>query len=314
MVEKRLYKIIAAFGAILIYLLFVYSFVEFVKSQKTIVQDFGYNVDDAIVVEIAAPVNEKPVEKPVEKPIPTPVPVVKPVVAPIILPPDPEPKPVVQSIPEPEPEPKPVIKPIILPPDPEPKKEPIKEIVKPVQEKKESRDLEARSAKDLFSTVRTDKYEKVVQERNKQDASRASRLKKQKAEQARKKQEAKRKRAQRQKALAAAKAAMQDVAQTEASSHKKSGIEDAFWSPVASRIESLWTRTIQTQDGLNADVKITIDSRGRLTYRIKRLSNNALFDQKLHIFLQNLEYESFPKYRGGGTTSRVINFEDKASF
>jgi len=302
MVEKRLYRIIAAFGAIFIYLFFVYTLVDFVKNSKTIIQDFGYNVDDAIVVELSAPEKEKPVEKPKIKPVPKPTP--KPVVEPIILPPDPKP------------EPKPVVKPIILPPEPEekpePKVEPIKETPpEPVQEKKESRDLVAKSARDLFSTVRTDNYDKVMDERRKQDATRASRLKKQKAEQARKKTEAKKRQKARAAAVAAAKAAMQEIEQSTASSHKKSGIEDAFWSPVSSRIQALWNRTIQTQDGLNADVKITIDNRGRLSYRIKRLSNNSLFDQKLHIFLQNLEYENFPKYRGGSSTSRVILFEDQ---
>ncbi len=301
MVEKRLYKIIATLGAVFIYLFFAYTLVDFVKNNKTIIQDFGYNVDDAIVVELSAPEREKPVEKPVEKPKPKPIPEPKKIVEPIVSPP----------------EPKPVVKPIILPPEPEkkpePKTEPVKETPEPVQEKKESRDLVAKSARDLFSTVRTDNYDKVMDERRKQDAARASRLKKQKAEQARKKREAKKRQKARAAAVAAAKAAMQEIEQTTASAHKKSGTEDAFWSPVSSRIQALWNRTIQTQDGLNADVKITIDNRGRLSYRIKRLSNNSLFDQKLHIFLQNLEYESFPKYRGGSSTSRVILFEDQES-
>ena len=301
MVEKRLYRIIAALGAIIIYFFFAYTLVDFVKNSKTIIQDFGYNVDDAIVVELSEPAKEQPVEKPKAKPTPKPKPV-----PPVVLPPEPSP----------EPKPIPVVKPIILPPEPqekpEEKVEPAKETPpEPVQEKKESRDLVAKSARDLFSTVRTDNYDKVMDERRKQDAARASRLKKQKAEQARKKTEAKKQQKARAAAVAAAKAAMQEIEQSTASSHKKSGAEDTFWSPVSSHIQALWNRTIQTQDGLNADVKITIDNRGRLSYRIKRLSNNSLFDQKLHIFLQNLEYESFPKYRGGSSTSRVILFEDQ---
>ena len=293
MVEKRLYSFIAFFGAIFIYFFFVYALVDFVKKQTMLVQDFGYDVDDAIVVEILAPENVNPIEKKIEKPKPTPKPVEKPI-----------------EEPKPEPEPKkPVVKPIIIP------AEPIKEVkeVKQEPEQKEevSRDIVAKSAKDLFSTVRTEKYDKLLDERRKQDASRASRLKKQKAAQARAKQE---KKAQRKKALAEARAAMQNLDHASAASHKKSGTEDSFWSPVSNRIQSLWNRTIQTQHGLNADVRITIDNRGRLTYRIKRLSNNSLFDKKLHIFLQNLEYESFPKYRGGASTSRVILFEDQENF
>ncbi len=302
MVEKRLYRIIASLGAIFIYLFFVALLVDYVKEKKDLIQDFGYNVDDAIVVELSEPEDNTPIVKPQNKPKP------EPIKEPVVTPPTPKPaEPIVQ--------PKPEVKPIILPPDPEPEKqEKEKPVVKeePIQEKKESRDLIAKSAKDLFSTVRTDKYDKVMEEKQKQDAARASRLKKQKAEQARKKREAKKRKAAKMAALAAAQAAMQDIQKASAASHKKSGAEDAFWSPVSNHIQSLWNRTIQTQVGLSASVRITIDSDGRLTYRIKKLSNNSLFDQKLHIFLQNLEYETFPKYRGGSSTSRVVTFMDTA--
>ena len=286
MVEKRLYNIIATLGAMFIYLFFVYMLVDFVKNSEKIMQDFGYNVDDAIVVDIVAPENLKPVEKEIEKPKPIPVPIVQPPITP--------PTPIIKSEPIPE---------------------PVKEVKEVIEEpaviEKESRDKVAKSAKDLFSTVRTDKYDKLMDERKKQDVSRASRLKKQKAEQARKKSQEKKKRKEREKALAEAMAALQNIDRSSAASHKKSGTEDSFWSPVANRIQALWNRTIQTQHGLNADVRITIDNRGRLTYKIKRLSNNSLFDKKLQIFLENLEYESFPKYRGGGSTTKVLYLEDR---
>ncbi len=291
MVEKRLYTIIATFGAIFIYLFFVYMLVDFVKNSEKIMQDFGYNVDDAIVVELVAPENKKPVVKEIDKPIPTPKPL-------------------------------PVIKPVETPPTPIRKSEPIPEPVKevqevkdePAQQEKESRDKVAKTAKDLFSTVRTDKFDKVMEERLKQDASRASRLKKQKAEQERKKTQERKKRNAREVALAEARAAMENIDRSAAASHKKSGTEDAFWSPVANRIQALWNRTIQTQHGLSADVRITIDNRGRLSYKIIRLSNNSLFDKKLQIFLQNLEYESFPKYRGGASTTKLLELEDREDF
>ncbi len=289
MVDKRLYTIIASFGAIFIYLFFVYALVDYVKNSEKVIQDFGYDVDDAVVVELVAPENEKPVEKEVEKPKPAPIP--KPVT------------PVIQTPPEPEVKPEP----IVLPPEPEPIEVPKKVIPEPIEEPKveqESRDIVAKSAKDLFSTVRTDKYDKVMDERRKEDASRASRLKKQKAKQ--RKQQAQ----QRKKALEVARAAMQTLDSSSAASHKKSGSEDSFWSPVTNRIQAMWTRTIQTQPGLSAVVKITIDDQGRLRYRIKRLSNNSLFNKKLQIFLQNLEYESFPKYKGGESTSAVTTFAD----
>ena len=288
MVEKRLYTIIATLGAVFIYIFFVYLLVDFVKNSEVVMQDFGYNVDDAIVIEIAAPENEKPIEKEIKKPKPSPTPV------PIVQPPITPPLPIVKSEPIPE------------------AIEKIEEVIEePVEKVKESRDKIAKSAKDLFSTVRTDKFDKVMDESKKQDASRASRLKKQKAEQAQKKAQEKKRRKAREKALAEARAALHDIEVSSAASHKKSGTEDSFWSPVANRIQSLWNRTIQTQHGLSADVRITIDSRGRLTYQIKRLSNNSLFDKKLQIFLENLEYENFPSYRGGGSTTKVLYLEDR---
>ncbi len=284
MVEKRVYKIIATLGALFTYLFFVFLLVDFVKNSHTLIQDFGYNVDDAIVVDIAAPKKIKPLEKELKKPKPLPTPTPKPVIVP----------------------PKEVVKPEVI----KEVKEVVKKPEKVVEQKEEeSRDIKARSAKDLFSTVRTEKYDKVMQERRKEDAARASRLKKQRAKQRRERAERERKR--KAKALAEAKAAMAALEQSVASSHKKSGQEDAFWSPVSNRIQALWQRTIQTQNGLSADVKITIDNRGRLSYRIKRLSNNALFNKKLKIFLQNLEYETFPRYRGGKSTSRTILFVDQ---
>ena len=74
---------------------------------------------------------------------------------------------------------------------------------------------------------------------------------------------------------------------------------------------SKWNRTISTQDGLSANVKIKIDGQGRLTYKILSFSNNNLFDQKLKVFLDNLEYERFPKYRGGTSIEATFEFKDK---
>jgi len=301
MVEKTLYKIIALIAALFIYLFFIYSFIEFVKDSQKDVKDFGYNVEDAIVVDLESIPDEKPI---IQKPDPKPKPIEKPKPIieeqPKVLPPIEEVKP--EPTPEPEPEPK---------PEPEPPKiEPVKEIeAEPVKEKaQESRDLEAKSAKDLFSTIRVKNYDKVIEERQKEDATRASRLAKQKAAKAKKAQEKKRKA----KALSAAKALMQDLQKTTSSSHKKRGEKDDFWSPVSSRIMAKWNRTISTQDGLMATVKIRIDKTGKLTFRVKRLSNNSLFDTKLKIFLENLEYERFPKYRGGAFIEANFEFKDQS--
>jgi len=282
MAEKALYRYIASFGAIAIYLMFAYFLVDFIKSNQILKKDYGYDVDDAVVVELSAPEKKKPQNspKPKQQPVPTP------------------PKPI-------EPTPPKIAEPV----------EAVKEVKKVEEESKEqqkeqvSRDIVAKSAKDLFSTVRTEKYDKVLDEHIKEEATRASRLKKQKAKEAKKREEEKKRKA---KILAAAHATMQVVQESAAASHKKSGEVDAFWSPVNNRIQALWERTISTQDGLSADVKITIDNMGKLTYRITRYSNNSLFDQKLKNFLENLEYETFPKYHGGSSISGTLTLEDKA--
>ena len=270
MVEKTRYSFIATFVAVATYLFFVYLLVDFIQGKDENKKDYGYNVDDAVVVELSAPPKKRP--KPSKA-------------KPDILP---KPKPL-----PPQPEAKPEVKPEV--------KE-SKEA--PEQKEKESRDIVEKSAKDLFSTVRTEKYDKIAKERQKQDAARASRLAKQKAEQARKKKK-------RQKALAAARAASQELSSITAS-HKKKGEENNFWSPIGNRITGLWNRTISTQDGLFAKVRITINAQGKLSYKIKQLSNNTLFDQKLRNFLQNLEYETFPKYKGGDSTSIVLTFKDES--
>ncbi len=287
MVEKRIYKIIASIGAVFIYLFFAYLLVDFIKDHKNVIVNFGYNVEDAIVVELDTPEAQKPVIKKEEKKI-TPKPPAK------------------EAIKPPLPETKPIQK--------QEEKKPLEKIEEaPKQIKKESRDIVAKSAKDLFSTVRTKKYDKIIEERHKQDAARASRLKKQKAEQKRQKEIEERARKRKEKALRKMREAMQSLESSSAASHKKSGVEDAFWSPVSNRIASLWERTIRTQAGLSAEVRIRIDNTGRLSYRIKRLSNNRLFDQKLQTFLENLEYETFPRYKHGKYTEKDILFQEEES-
>ncbi|OQX74590.1 MAG: hypothetical protein B6D59_01995 [Campylobacteraceae bacterium 4484_4] len=280
MVEKREYKLIALIAAIIIYLsiLITITGVLFDKHEK---KDYGYNVEDAVVVEIDQLLEkQKPAPKPKEKP-------------------QEEIKPREIQKPAPE-EPKPEIVQVA---EPEPKKEEPKE-----EEVKDSRDKEAKSAKDLFSTVRTDAYKKAIEEKRKQEAARASRLKKRKAEEARKRAEKMRKaRAKKRRAQKL----VEELRVSKASSHKKSGEEHDFWSPVANKIMAKWNRTISTQDGLKADVRIRIDNRGRLSYRILKLSNNDLFNTKLKVFLDNLEYERFPAYKEGSYIEATFEFADK---
>ncbi len=292
MVERAIYKTIAWVVAIFTYLLFAFLLVSYIKSSKKEVKDFGYNVEEAVVVDLDLKPSKDPIIQKKPEPKLAPTPHIE--------------------------EPKPTIVEDTKPIDNELKVTTIKEVKpEPKEEEKsnkdqEARDLEAKSAKDLFSTLRAKNYDKVLEERQKQDQARASRLAKQKAK--RREREAKKKREEEAKAkrLAAAKALLQDIQKTTATSHKKRGEKDDFWSPVSSKIMSKWNRTISTQDGLMAEVKIKITNQGKLSYRIKRLSNNPLFDTKLKIFLENLEYEVFPKYKDGPYIEATFQFKDQA--
>ncbi len=326
MVEKNLYKLIASFVAIFLYLLLIFAVISYIKSSGKLKKDYGYSEEDAIVVNIDSLLKEelKPVEK--LKPEPISKPVIKPEPKKI----EPEPKPE----PEPEPKPEPEVKkpdPIILPPDPEPVVEPPKpEVQKPepiilppdaeiAEENEESRDKQSQSAKDLFSTLRVDDYKKALREKQKQEEARASRLKKQKAKRAREqakqrqREEAKRK-AELKRRKAAAKEAQRLVEQMQISTpsnHRKSGEKHKFWSFVSNKIMSKWQTTISTQDGLSATVTIRIDNQGHLTYSDLKSSYNSLFDTKLKVFLDNLEYERFPSYKDGPFIEAEFEFTDK---
>ena len=309
MVEKKLYKIVAFFIAILLYILFGTALISYIKESAKIIKDYGFNVDDAIVVELSneedkpqkkSSIKEKIIPKPIVVP-PTPK-VIKsePIkeehkVEPIVLPPDPEPEPVIEKKIEIE----------------KPKEEPKKLEEKP----QESRDKEEKSAKDLFSTVRTDDYDKVLQERIKEDKARASRLKKQeaqkKAQQRAKRAKAKKEKQKRERIAREAQEMVENFNLSAPTSHKKRGDRHEYWSEVSSKIMSKWNRTISTQDGLNANVRIKIDSKGRLTYKVLSFSNNNLFDTKLKAFLDNLEYERFPRYKGGSSIEATFEFKDK---
>jgi hypothetical protein len=336
MAEKNLYKLIALGVAIFAYLFLIFAIVTYIKKENKLKKDYGFNVEEAIVVNIDSLIKDKP--KPIEKLKPEPVakPVIKP--APIVLPPDPEPKPkpiikkpdpiILPPDPEPVPEPK-KPEPIVLPPDPEPEPEPKKPepIVLPpdpepeakkeeAKKEQESRDRETRSAKDLFSTLRVDDYKKEMAEKRKQEKARASRLKKQKAKKAKKaakKRKAKlaKEKKRRQAEARAAQELIEQMQISTPSNNKKSGEKHEFWSFVSSKIMSKWQRTVSTQDGLSATVTIRIDSQGRLTYSDLKSSYNSLFDTKLKVFLDNLEYERFPSYKDGPFIEAEFEFTDK---
>lgn len=286
MADKNLYKIIALIVAIFTYLFFIFSVVEYIKEDAKIKKDYGFNVDEAIVVNIDDLIPDKP--KPIEQPKLKPVEL---------------PKPEVKAETKPQPQEKP--EPIVLPPDPDPVEEKEEETLK------ESRDKEAKSAKDLFSTVRTDDYAKSMAEKQKQEAARASRLKKQKAEAAKKKAQVKKQKELQKKRAQEAQKLVEQMQISTPSSHQKSGEKHEFWSFVSSKIMAKWQRTISTQDGLSATVTIRIDNRGKMTYSGLKSSYNSLFDTKLKVFLDNLEYERFPSYKQGAFIEAEFEFTDK---
>ncbi len=291
----RLIGLIVAIAAYIAILAAVY-YVVYEDAQKK--KDYGFNVEDAIVVDIDTLVKTKP--RIVEKPEPKKVQSQRAVP---FTPPKPAPKPAPRQIEKPQPKPEPKAP------------QPIKEETKPSQKVQESRDKMAKSAKDLFSTVRTDKYAKALEEKRKQEAARASRLKKQKAKEARKKAEAKKREEARRKRQQQrrAQALLEALEQQKSSSAKqlKKGEEDQFWSFVSNKIMAKWNRTIATQDGLKGYATIRIDNRGRLSYKNLKLSGNSLFDTKLKVFLDNLEYVRFPAYKDGPYIEAVFEFKDQ---
>ncbi len=301
MADKNLYKFIASLIAIIAYLFIAFSLITFIKDEKKPKKDYGYSIEDAIVVNIDSLLDDKP--KPLEKLAPKPVQIKQS-----------EPKPVPKPV-----EPVHKIEPIILPPDPEPEPEPkVEPIILPLDtqpiEEEDARDKEAKSAKDLFSTLRTDDYKKAMKERQKQDEARASRLAKQEAKKLKKAKEVEAKRKKEQQKKAKAREAREVVEQMQISTpskSKKSGEKHEFWSFVSDKIMAKWQSTISTQDGLSATVVIRINNRGKLSYSDLQSSNNSMFDTKLKVFLDNLEYDRFPSYKEGRFIEAQFEFTDK---
>ncbi len=293
MVEKFEFKLVALLLSIAFYIALLFGIYYAIVNDKKEKKDYGFDVKDAIVVNIDSLIKEKP--KPIEH--------IKPKPKPITPPPSP-PKTVEQK--------KPVL----------PQKEPIKKIseVKPkisdVAVNKPSRDKIAKTPKDLFSTVRSQKYDKIIKEQQKQKEAKASRLKKREARLARKRELREKQRRERQKARAKkareARKLLQDLQISQpASSSKKKGEEHEYWSFVSDKIMAKWQRTVSTQNGLKGSALIRIDKNGRLTYRNLKLSGNSLFDTKLKVFLDNLEYERFPAYKKAPYIEAVFEFKDK---
>ncbi len=270
MANYSFFNIVGAIFSLLLYLAILFLIAFFLHDKKDIKKDYGFNVEDAIVVKLDSEPKEKPKPKPKLDPIvkPKPIPVAK------------------------------------------PETKEVKEIKSQSPKKQESRDLEKKSAKELFADVPTDKLQKKVDKYKKEKADRESRLKKQKEldiqKEAKREQEVRKRREEKR-----ASNLVENLNIAKPAESKKSGEYHDFWSLISDKIMAKWQRTVSTQDGLKANVRIQISDRGNLTYKILNLSNNNLFDTKLKAFLDNLTYERFPSYKEGPYIEAVFEFKDK---
>jgi protein TonB len=170
--------------------------------------------------------------------------------------------------------------------------------------KSDSRDLVEKSVKDLFSTMKVKKNANEIEEKLKQEKTRASRLKKIKAKELFKSSSINKKEIT--KELMKIKKMLKDT-----KDKVKGDYDDKFWSKVSSIIMTKWNQTVGTKDGLKATVIIKIDYKGRLFYRNLKFSFNNLFDTKLKQFLDSLSKEKFPPYKKGRYIEAEFVFADK---
>jgi protein TonB len=168
----------------------------------------------------------------------------------------------------------------------------------------DSRDIVEKNIKDLFSTMKVKKDANEIEEKLKQEKTRASRLKKINAKELFKSTPVDKKAIT--KELMKIKKLLKDK-----KDKVKGDYEDKFWSKISSIIMPKWNQTIATKDGLKATVIIKIDNKGRFFYRNLNLSFNNLFDTKLKQFLDSLTKEKFPPYKKGRYIEAEFVFADK---
>ncbi len=183
------------------------------------------------------------------------------------------------------------------------KEQPKKETKKkePPKEKKESRDKRERvSLKSLFSTVRTEDYKKVAEEKRVSHKTKASRLKKQISKENSNKKK---------KILKL----IENLKLSNKTSGKfsKKGEYNEYIGKIQEIIDLKWQQTPQTLPGNKAEVLIKIDKYGRFSYKIEKLSYNNAFNAKLKEFLESLRYTKFPPYKKGKYIEIKIEFKDE---
>jgi len=192
----------------------------------------------------------------------------------------------------------------------EPKKLPVQELQKEVEKKEEekkpkddspSRDkVEKENLKSLFSTVKTDDYKKIAEEKLVSHKAKASRLKKQIKEKSSKKKK---------KILKLIKNL--ELSHNVTGRSSKKGEYNEYIGKIQEIIDLKWQETAQTLPGNKANVLIKIDKYGRFSYKIEKLSYNNAFNNKLKEFLENLKYNKFPPYKKGRYIEIKIQFKDE---
>ncbi len=167
--------------------------------------------------------------------------------------------------------------------------------------KKESRDKkESVNLKSLFSTVKTEDYKKIAEEKRVSHKAKASRLKKQISKENSKKKK---------KILKLIKNLK--LSNKISGKISKKGEYNEYIGKIQEIIDLKWQQTPQTLPGNKAIALIKIDKYGRFSYKIEKLSYNNAFNVKLKEFLESLKYTKFPPYKKGRYIEIRIEFKDE---
>ncbi len=90
---------------------------------------------------------------------------------------------------------------------------------------------------------------------------------------------------------------------------KKGGeVEDKYYSSIYKILAKNWIPN-NSNVGHIALVLVIIDNKGSFNYKIKKLSNNENFNQKLIQFLENMKLKKFPPYEKGSKTVVEVYFK-----
>lgn len=176
--------------------------------------------------------------------------------------------------------------------------------------KKDSRDIIQKKVKDLFSTMKVKSDANEIEEKLKQENTRASRLKKQNAKELFKSVDEKKSKLL--KELQNIKKVLDEKEKKSKEIKRKGEYKNKYLSKISSIIQAKWQNTIGTKNGTSAKATIIIYKDGRVSYKNVTSSFNELFDRKLKAFLEDLKKERFKKYKGDENQLEIeIIFTDK---